>query len=109
MFGDSTTEVTMPQSINLDFQMGVAPKTLVFGSARWANYDGWEIETDGFSGVTGVPLAAKDYDIYTFKLGLGRQFTERWGGAVQATWEPASTSRSARSTPMTGCSGSGPR
>jgi long-subunit fatty acid transport protein len=88
MFGDSTTELTMPQSVNLDFQMGVAPKTLFFGSARWANYDGWAIEVDGFTGLTGVPLAAKDYDIYTFKLGLGRQFTERWGGAVQATWEP---------------------
>jgi long-subunit fatty acid transport protein len=88
MFGDASTTIDMPQSVNLDFQTGIAPKTLLFGSARWANYDGWQIEADGLTGLTGAPIASKDYDIYTFKLGLGRQFTERWGGAVQASWEP---------------------
>ena len=30
-----TTEISMPKSVNLDFQTGIAPKTLLFGSMRW--------------------------------------------------------------------------
>jgi long-subunit fatty acid transport protein len=42
-FGASTTDVTSPQSVNLDFQTGVAPKTLLFGSVRWVNWAGWSV------------------------------------------------------------------
>ena len=46
-FGPSTTEITMPQSVNLDFQTGISPKTLLYGSVRWVNWDGWNVSPGG--------------------------------------------------------------
>ena len=35
--GSGLSEYTLPQSVNLDFQTGVAADTLVFGSVRWVD------------------------------------------------------------------------
>jgi long-subunit fatty acid transport protein len=86
---EGVTDITMPQSVNLDFQTGIAPKTLLFGSARWTNYEGWEVNAPGLLGNFDQRLTDKDYNIWNYKLGLGRQFTEQWSGAVQATYEPS--------------------
>jgi long-subunit fatty acid transport protein len=83
-----TTTVTAPQSVNLDFQTGIAPKTLLTGSVRWTNYDNWAVVAPGLEAVAGVPITEKDYDIWTYKLGLGRQLTQHWAGAVQMSYEP---------------------
>jgi long-subunit fatty acid transport protein len=50
----SQTEVTMPQSVNLDFQTGVAPKTLVYGSVRWVNWKDWTVAPEGFARSAGT-------------------------------------------------------
>ncbi|MGY4401836.1 hypothetical protein [Bradyrhizobium sp. USDA 3315] len=89
ILASSTANVTMPQSVNVDFQVGVAKDTLLYGTARWANYDGWSIAPGGLLAVAGVPLASKDYDIWNFKAGLGRKLNETWSVAVQTTYEPA--------------------
>jgi long-subunit fatty acid transport protein len=86
---ESTTEISMPKSVNLDFQTGIAPKTLLFGSMRWTNYEGWEVRAPAFAEAFDAILASKDYNIWTYKLGLGRQITEHWAGAVHAIFEPA--------------------
>jgi long-subunit fatty acid transport protein len=86
---ESTTEISMPKSVNLDFQTGIAPKTLLFGSMRWTNYEGWEVRAPAFAEAFDAILASKDYNIWTYKLGVGRQFTPHWAGAVQALYEPA--------------------
>ena len=39
----STTDVTMPQSVNLDLQTGIAPRTLLYGSVRWVNWKDWTV------------------------------------------------------------------
>ena len=41
--GGQHFSVDMPQSVKLDFQTGVAPKTLVFGSIRWVDWADFEI------------------------------------------------------------------
>jgi long-subunit fatty acid transport protein len=86
--GNSTTEVVSPQSVNLDFQTGVAKGTLVFGQIRWVNWDGFEVRPKGLDAVTGQPLAFKDYNVTHFKLGIGRQFTPTWAGAFQVNYTP---------------------
>ena len=50
--GDSTTEVVVPQSVNLDFQTGVAKGTLLFGQVRWVNWDGFEVRPQSLDSVT---------------------------------------------------------
>ena len=79
----------MPRSVNLDFQTGIAPKTLLFGSMRWTNYEGWTVRAPGLLDNFDATLADKDYNIWTYKLGLGRQFTKHWAGMVQAIYEPS--------------------
>jgi long-subunit fatty acid transport protein len=88
VFHDKTT-VSMPQSVNLDFQTGIAPKTLLSGGVRWTNYDDWSVNPPGLEAVAGVPLTDKDYNIWNYRLQLGRQLTPHRGAAVQATYEPS--------------------
>ena len=94
IFNDnSTTEVVVPQSVNLDFQTGVSKGTLLFGQVRWVNWDGFEVRPQGLDTVTGLagearPLAFKDYNVTHFKLGVGRQFNATWAGAVQINYTP---------------------
>jgi hypothetical protein len=43
----------------------------------------------GFADYFDAILASKDYNIRTYELGVGRQLTEHWSGAVQALYEPS--------------------
>ncbi len=86
---EGTTPISMPQSVNLDFQTGIAPRTLLIGSMRWTNYEGWEVRAPGLADNFDAILASKDYNIWTYKLGVARQFNPHWAGAVQALYEPS--------------------
>lgn len=81
---------TVPQSVQLDFQTGVAADTLVFGSVRWVDWSEFEILPPAFSlGSGGLPLAAYDSDYITYSLGVGRRFSDTWSGAITLTHEPS--------------------
>ncbi len=92
---NSITEVSTPQSVNLDFETGVAADTLVFGSIRWVDWTEFDISPAMYRQLTkssffptGRSLVSYDSDTYTYTLGVGRRFTENWAGAVSATYEP---------------------
>ena len=86
----SETEVVMPQSVNLDFQTGVAPDTLVYGAVRWVNWAGWTVAPPGLAAATtGLPLASFANDAWTYRLGIGRQLTERVSAAFEVSHETA--------------------
>jgi long-subunit fatty acid transport protein len=82
------TEVSLPQSVNLDFQSGVAENTLVFGQIRWADWSEFDLEPAGFLGATGGGLIDLD-DTVTYSLGVGRRFNENWSGSVSVSYESA--------------------
>lgn len=84
--GDSVTDVTTPQSVNLDFQTGIAPDTLLFGTIRWVEWSEFRIDPELFLAVTGVGLVEL-YDTTTFTLGLGHQVTDRFAASVAASYE----------------------
>jgi long-subunit fatty acid transport protein len=86
--GTSTTDVVVPQSVNFDFQTGVAKGTLVFGQIRWVNWDGFEVRPQNLDDLTGLPLTSKDYNVTHYRLGIGRQFTPTWAGAFQFNYTP---------------------
>jgi long-subunit fatty acid transport protein len=96
-FGPTTTEVTMPQSLNLDFQTGIAPRTLAYGLVRWVNWDGWQVAPAGLHAATGLPLIAFTSDAFTWRLGLARQLTDALAAAVELTHE---TGRDQATTPL---------
>jgi len=86
--GTSTTTVNTPESWNLEFQTGVAPDTLVFGSIRWVNWSEFRVDPTRFVTVTGGGLVELE-DTTTFTLGVGRKFTENWSGSAAFTYEKA--------------------
>ncbi len=88
-FGASVTDITMPQSVNLDFQTGVAPGTLLYGSVRWVNWAGWNVSPKGFTAATGAPLVEFTDNAFTYRLGIGRQITDALALAVEVSHETA--------------------
>jgi len=77
-------EVVIPQSVNLEFQSGVAKDTLVFGSVRWVEWTAFRIAPNDFP--VGAIADGKSNTI-SYTLGLGRRFSERWSGAVVLGYE----------------------
>lgn len=84
-----STEV--PKSWTLDFQTGVAPKTLVFGSVRWREWSAFKIDPPVYKGITslsgGQALVTYDHDVVTYTLGVGHKFTDNWAGAISVAHE----------------------
>ncbi len=87
-------EFNLPQSVNLDFQTGVAPGTLLFGSVRWADWSETDIRVIAPPAVDAVLNPVVDYpdDYITYTLGVGRQITDQLSGAVSVIYEPGITS-----------------
>ena len=92
----STTDVTMPQSVNLDFQTGVAPDTLLYGTVRWVNWKDWTVAPPGFAAIGG-DLVHFESNAFTYKLGLGRQLTDAFAAAIEVMHE---TPRDEDKTPL---------
>lgn len=100
--GNTTTQITMPQSVSLDFQTGVAPGTLVFGKIKWVEWSKWEVRTPGYESVTGGRVTGLDNDVITYTLGVGRQFNEKFSGFAQMTYEAANGGVASRLAPTDG-------
>jgi len=88
-------ETTIPQSLMLEAQSGIAEDTLLFGSVRWVDWTAFEITPDlytsGALAAAGIPagsqLVSYEEDFYTVTLGVGRRFSDEWSGAVSVVWE----------------------
>jgi long-chain fatty acid transport protein len=73
--------ITLPDSVLLEAQSGVAEGTLVFGSIRWVDWSEFTITPnfypDGAGGVGG-DLAFYRGDTITYTLGAARVLNENW-------------------------------
>lgn len=92
---DTNTDVDTPQSVQLDFQTGVAPKTLVFGYVRWVDWSEFSVKPPVYEAATAAllgearPLIAYQDDWWTYNIGVGRQLTDALAGSLALTWEPS--------------------
>ena len=87
---ESVTDIDTPQSVNLDFQTGIAPGTLLFGGIRWVEWSEFDITPTVYEGLTGGnSLVSYDDDTVTYTLGLGRQLTDQWSVAGSVAYEPS--------------------
>lgn len=79
---------TLPQSVNLDFQTGIAADTLLMASVRWAEWTAFEISPVGYVlGSGGTALVDYDNDSVSYSLGIGRRFNEKLSGSITAGYE----------------------
>jgi len=83
-----TFETEIPQSVNLEFQSGIAPNTLLFGSIRWQEWSQFDVAPKEYLAVFDAPLADLDDDTITYNLGIGRRFNDSWSGAITLGYEP---------------------
>ena len=96
--GTGLTEYTLPQSVNLDVQTGIAPGTLLFGSVRWADWSETKIEVPG--PYPANPVVNYEGDYVTYTLGVGRQITDRLSSAVSVIYEPGVESEFSPAYPL---------
>lgn len=80
-----TFDTEIPQSLNLEFQTGIAKDTLLFGSIRWQEWTAFVINPPAYPPAANLVDYASDR--ITYNLGLGRRFNENWSGAVTVGYE----------------------
>lgn len=79
----NTFESTVPESVNLEFQTGIAANTLLLGSIRWVHWTQFDITPPDYKTITsGKSLVDYSNNTITYNLGVGRKFTDQWSGAV---------------------------
>lgn len=90
LIGETPTEfsTTLPQSVTLEGQTGIAADTLLFGSVRWVDWTAFDITPPIFA-LGGSSLVDYSDDSVTYNLGVGRRFNDEWSGAVTAGYEAA--------------------
>jgi long-chain fatty acid transport protein len=96
---NSNFELTTPQSVNLDFQTGIAKDTLLMASVRWVAWDGFAIDPPNFPLR---PLVSYSDDRFSYTLGIGRRFNEKWAGSVTLGYEPSVGGLSSNLSPTDG-------
>lgn len=98
----TTTKVELPQTVTLDFQTGIAPETLLFGSVRWSEWSQWEVRPQGFDDLTGEAITGFEDDVLTWQLGVGRRLNEEFSVFARATYEDDTGEVSSRLSPYDG-------
>lgn len=93
--GDAAAE--MPQSVNLDFQTGIAANTLLFGQIRWADWSEATIDDT----LVGNLISYED-DVMTYSVGVGRKFSDSFSGAVTLGYEAATGDLASNLSPTDG-------
>lgn len=76
------TNTTLPQTIKLAVQSGIAEDTLAFGSIRWADHSEFSLVPPVFQ----TNLADLD-NTTTYELGVGRRFTDRFSARTSVIYE----------------------
>ncbi len=77
----SRFDMTLPDSLLLEAQTGVAEGTLVFGSVRWVDWSEFTITPNQYpdgAGGTGGDLAFYRGDTITYTIGGARVLNENW-------------------------------
>lgn len=81
---------TLPQSLELKVQSGIAPGWLAFGSVKWTDWSvlqtlDYTIETPGFDIPTNLEYFWQDG--WTVAGGVGHAFNETISGSLSLTWD----------------------
>ncbi|ENW95449.1 OmpP1/FadL family transporter [Acinetobacter sp. NIPH 298] len=97
---EGTTEITTPQSINLDLQTGIMENTVAFANIRWVNWKDFAIRPYKFGKASllsdivtgtgkkeGFDLVAYTDDQYSITAGVGRKLNDQWAGNLSVGWD----------------------
>jgi long-subunit fatty acid transport protein len=79
----STVDFVTPQSLNIDFQTGIAENTLLTAGFRWTDFSAVDVVPT----LLGSDLVNLD-DSFRYSLGVARRFNENFAGSLTLTYEP---------------------
>ena len=93
------TDITTPQSVNLDFQTGIMANTVAFANVRWVDWSSFYIQPYKFglasksaaiqaqTGKSEFDLVAYTDDQISATVGVGRKLNDKWAGNVSVGWD----------------------
>ena len=93
------TDITTPQSVNLDLQTGIMENTVAFANVRWVNWQDFGIQPYKFglaskspavqaqTGKSEFDLVAYTDDQWSANVGVGRKLNDKWAGNVSVGWD----------------------
>ena len=93
------TDITTPQSVNLDFQTGIMANTVAFANVRWVDWSNFSIQPYKFGVASKIPaiqaqtgksefdLVAYTDDQISATVGVGRKLNDQWAGNVSVGWD----------------------
>ena len=93
------TDITTPQSVNLDFQTGIMANTVAFANVRWVDWSNFSIQPYKFglasksaaiqaqTGKSEFDLVAYTDDQISATVGVGRKLNDQWAGNVSVGWD----------------------
>lgn len=92
------TEITTPQSVNLDLQSGIMANTVAFAQIRWVDWSNFSIRPYKFGLVSeavgplvnrpnGFNLVEYSDDQISANVGVGRKLNDLWSGSVSVGWD----------------------
>ncbi|WP_324763331.1 OmpP1/FadL family transporter [Sinorhizobium meliloti] len=88
---DVRGSASMPDSLELKVQSGIAPGWLAFGSIKWTDWSQLQVVTFCPATISPTtPCTSLDLlyrDGWTVTGGIGHKFNDQWSGAVSLTWD----------------------
>lgn len=73
--GTNEITITTPKSVNLDFQTGINPTTLLTAKARWVPWSDFAIKPTIYGKASGLNLVDYSKDAWTAEVGLGKKLS----------------------------------
>ena len=98
---------TLPESINVDFQTGIAADTLLFGSMRYVAWDGFSLNDSVIATIDPIDIPSGsilsyDNDVYTYNVGVGRRITDNFAASFSIGYEKSTGEETGQLGPTDG-------
>ena len=84
---ESQLDAITPQSVNIDFQTGVAANTLAFANIRWAHWDQFAVTPKFLNAASGNNLIDYSDDQWSVTVGVGRKLNSHWSGSASVGYD----------------------
>ena len=84
---ESQLDAITPQSVNIDFQTGVAANTLAFANIRWAHWDQFAVTPKFLNSASGNNLIDYSDDQWSATVGVGRKLNSHWSGSASVGYD----------------------
>lgn len=81
------TTITTPQSVNLDFQTGINPTTLLTAKLRWVPWSDFAVMPKVYNRATNYNLVDYSDDGWTAEVGLGKKLSDKWAVSGNVGWD----------------------